>query len=279
MRCHGQVVDQVMGQLMEGTMLSTRIGIAGACFLLCTAVAAASAAAQTDAAGAVGKPLALLQFIHKNGKAKPRPHSKTAAESATRVGNAKSVRRTVAEPPSAPLRGDQTLENATVQARQAPEPEVPAAAAAKNDWPAADPAAPGQMSALTPQPAPTPQSAPAPVTNEAVAQSPHNETVAGAPSAATTAQPSANAAQFAPAGAPPPAPMKAAQAAAPENQTLAETARAAPVRAMVAAPSYEDTGPVGSASWIAHVVAALGGAFAAGAIAWFLIRPASRTFG
>jgi hypothetical protein len=32
-------------------------------------------------------------------------------------------------------------------------------------------------------------------------------------------------------------------------------------------------------SWIAHVLAALGGAFAAGTIAWFLIGPASRTIG
>jgi hypothetical protein len=36
---------------------------------------------------------------------------------------------------------------------------------------------------------------------------------------------------------------KAAQAAAPENQTLAKTAKAAPaVHAMVAGPAYEDTG-------------------------------------
>lgn len=74
--------------------------------------------------------------------------------------------------------------------------------------------------------------------------------------------------------------MKAARAAAPENLTLAETTKAAPaVRAMVATPAYEDTGSVGSVSWIAHVLAALGGAFAAGTIAWFLIGPASHTIG
>jgi hypothetical protein len=51
-------------------MLSTRIGIAGAYFLLCVA----SAAAQTEAPGTAGKPLSLLPFIHKNGDAKLRPH-------------------------------------------------------------------------------------------------------------------------------------------------------------------------------------------------------------
>lgn len=292
MRCHG------LGRLMEATTLSARIGIAGTCCLLCTAVAAvASASAQTDAAGSVGKPLALLQFIHKNGKAKLR-QSKTAAEFATRVpdhGNGRGVRRTVAETLSAPLvpkhnvdRGRRQLENATAQARQEPAPEMPAAAAPKNNWPTADPAAPGQNSILTPQPTLTLQPASAPITNEAVAESTPNESVAaGAPSVATTAQPAANASRFAPvppqpaAAKPvPPAPMKATQAAAPEKQTLAETAKAAPaVQAMTAVPAYEDTGPIGSASWIARVVAALGSAFVAGAIAWFLIKPASRPVG
>jgi hypothetical protein len=207
----------------------------------------------------------------------------------------RSVRRTVAEPPSAPHvlandpdRDRQKREKPTGQARQAPAPQMPAAAAPKNVWPAADPPAPGQMSNLTPQPALAPQSAPAPVTNEAAAESAPNEIVAGAPSAATRTQPVANATQPAPASPPqpaaakpvPPAPMKAAQAAVPENQTLAEPGKAArAVRVMVATPAYEDTGPVGSASWIARVLAALGGAFAAGSIAWFLIGPASRPVG
>jgi hypothetical protein len=278
-------------------MLRTRIGIAGACFLLCAAVAVAPAAAQTQAAGAAGKPLALLQFIHKNGKAKLRPHSETAAKSATRVlvhRNEKSGRRTVAERPSAPHvlasnldRDRRKLEKPTVEAPQAPAPEMPAAAAPKNVWPAADPTAQGQLSIQTPEPAQTPQ--PASVTSEAVVDSAPNEIVAaGAASAATTAQPAANATRSTPASPQqpvpakpvPPAPMQAAQAAAGENQAFAETAKAAPaVRAMVAAPAYEDTEAVGSASWIAHVLAALGGAFAAGAIAWFLISPASPTFG
>jgi hypothetical protein len=300
MRCHGQAADKfadhVMGRSWRVTMRSTRIGIGGACILLCTALAVASAAAQTQAAGTAGKPLALLQFT-KNGEATLRPHSETAAKFATRVlahRNGRSVRRTVAEPPAAPHalannvdRGHRKLEKATAQARQAAAPEMPAAAAPKNVWPAADTAAPGQMSTLTPQPAMTPQPAPARATGGAVVEAASDD-AGGAPSAATTTQPVANATQSLPASPPqpaaakpvPPAPVKAAQTAAPEHQTLAETTRAAPaVRAMVATPPYEDTGPVGSASWIAHVLAALGGAFAAGAIAWFLISPASRPVG
>jgi hypothetical protein len=272
-------------------MLSTRIGIAGAYFLLCVA----SAAAQTEAPGTAGKPLSLLQFIHKNGDAKLRPHSETAARFATRVlahRNTTGVRRTAAAVTSAPHalaanvdRDRPKLEKATVQAGQPPAPEMPASAAPKHGWPGADPAAPGQMSILTPQAAQTPQPAPDPAASGAIVEA--TPSAAGAPSAATTAPP-ANATQSAPASPPqpaaakplPPAPMKAARAAAPENLTLAETTKAAPaVRAMVATPAYEDTGSVGSVSWIAHVLAALGGAFAAGTIAWFLIGPASRTIG
>jgi len=59
--------------------------------------------------------------------------------------------------------------------------------------------------------------------------------------------------------------------AAPSESTDA----AAPVQAVLAAPVNQDasqnTDTVGSASWIAQVLAAFGGAVAAGAVAWFLI--------
>jgi hypothetical protein len=45
-----------------------------------------------------------------------------------------------------------------------------------------------------------------------------------------------------------------------------------PLHAMLFRPSAPSA--VGSASWIAQLLAALGGAIAAGAVAWFLIRPA-----
>ena len=43
------------------------------------------------------------------------------------------------------------------------------------------------------------------------------------------------------------------------------------VRTVFAAPAHQDSSSVGSASWIAQILAALGGAVAAGAVAWFLI--------
>ena len=59
--------------------------------------------------------------------------------------------------------------------------------------------------------------------------------------------------------------------AAPSESTDA----AAPVQAVLAAPVNQDasqnTDTVGRASWIAQVLAAFGGAVAAGAVAWFLI--------
>jgi hypothetical protein len=44
-----------------------------------------------------------------------------------------------------------------------------------------------------------------------------------------------------------------------------------PAQRVLAAPVHKDGSPVGSASWIAQVLAAFGGAVAAGVVAWFLI--------
>ena len=51
-------------------------------------------------------------------------------------------------------------------------------------------------------------------------------------------------------------------------------------KAVVIARAGLDPSPVGSASWIAKILAALGGAVAAGSLAWFLIGSApQRTYG
>jgi hypothetical protein len=46
-----------------------------------------------------------------------------------------------------------------------------------------------------------------------------------------------------------------------------------PVQTVLAAPVHDDASPVGSMSWLAQVLAALGGAVAAGVTAWFMIGP------
>jgi hypothetical protein len=53
----------------------------------------------------------------------------------------------------------------------------------------------------------------------------------------------------------------------PDVATAAQTALAAPVHA----DAGQNVDTVGSVSWIAQVLAAFGGAVAAGAVAWFLI--------
>jgi hypothetical protein len=60
-----------------------------------------------------------------------------------------------------------------------------------------------------------------------------------------------------------------APAAMPADRADAAT----PVQTVLAAPVHDDASPVGSASWIAQVLAALGGAVAAGVTAWFMIGP------
>jgi hypothetical protein len=65
-----------------------------------------------------------------------------------------------------------------------------------------------------------------------------------------------------------PAPAAAGQNASDQNASAAQNANA------------QDVSAVGSASWIAQVLAALGGAIAAGTVAWFLIGAGpARTYG
>jgi hypothetical protein len=75
----------------------------------------------------------------------------------------------------------------------------------------------------------------------------------------------------------PNAPAATTTAAAVQSDVI-EPAPAA--EAVVAAQAPRSTSPVGSASWFAQVLAALGGAVAAGSAAWFLIGSApQRTYG
>lgn len=71
---------------------------------------------------------------------------------------------------------------------------------------------------------------------------------------------------------------------APTAATAADTndvAKAEPVKqSALAAQAPDGSTPVGSATWIAQVLAALGGAVAAGSVAWFLIGSApQRSYG
>ena len=79
------------------------------------------------------------------------------------------------------------------------------------------------------------------------------------------------------------------EAASPQSVAATAASTATPGDIAAAQPPAEtvalarvqpDANPVGSASWIMQILAAFGGAFAAGAAAWFLIGSApQRTYG
>jgi hypothetical protein len=137
-------------------------------------------------------------------------------------------------------------------------PSAPSA----NDRPAMEMAAPAAIAAAPP---PT-----------AVAVSPAPPTTADGDSPNASAMVNGQAAQDAhnPANS---SDLAAPPEATPRAQaTIAEAAS----QTVLAAPVHRDTSPVGSASWIAQVLAAFGGAVAAGAVAWFLIGGGPvRTYG
>jgi hypothetical protein len=126
------------------------------------------------------------------------------------------------------------------------------AAAPGSVWPALDGAAPTPVAAAEPAPQPQP----------AFVQPDPKELVVGGRTVQVASPDDVNAIDLA-------ADEKnnAAGAAPKSDNAQAEPA----VQAMVAAPAQHDASPVGSASWIAQVLAALGGAIAAGSVAWFLI--------
>jgi len=149
----------------------------------------------------------------------------------------------------------------------AAEPAAPPAPAAmpNNAWPAPPQPAPDNTVAAAPavQPAPpvTPPAAPA------------------ATPAASDATPTAIVMNGQTVEIAAPDRLNAIDRAAEDNHdtpTAMPTDRAdaaTPVQTVLAAPVHDDASPVGSASWIAQVLAALGGAMAAGVTAWFMIGP------
>ncbi len=235
-------------------MLSIRILAAGAVLV----IAVGSAAAQTATASPPGKPLPLLQIIQQPNKAKTRAHAKTAA---------RFVRRTSAKTPivkgtSAKTRAKTRRALAARRSRHL-RAQTATAAAAASIWPAADTATPADIAALTPTPAPQPAST--------FAEPQPSELVVGGQTVQVASPDAVNPLDLAADDQ-----DAAAKAATPRDIVQAEPA----AQAMIATPAPQDASPIGSASWIAQVLAALGGAVAAGSVAWFLIGSApQRTYG
>lgn len=228
-------------------MLRIRLAAAGAMLVM----AVGSATAQT-ATSAPDRPLSLLPIAHRANGATAPVRERTAPR-LTKRRFARTHRKT----------------HRTLVARHARSPaqtgtEETAAAAR----PAPDSATPAANAAIVSPSRPAPQ--PAAVFPDPATSTLPNELVIGGQTVQVTSPNDINALDLASGG-----PDQAAAAAPPTDN--AEPAKSAPpqpvVRAMVARTEPADTSPVGSASWIAQVLAALGGAIAAGAVAWFLIGP------
>jgi hypothetical protein len=262
---------------MEDTVPTLRIVTTSAVFLT---LAAGSASAQTATTTAPGKPLPLLQIFQKNEEtATVTPHHRA------RYARRRATRTRVANHTGSAMR------HAFMEVQPSPEPAQPEAtqpttmraaattAAPANIWPTPDFTLPGtKVLTATPMAAPLVDSQPtgptaAPNPNEVLAAAYH--TVQVAPQVASAAQVI------------PPNTVRVAQANTvsstdavadpPHEATSVAKASLLPTgpvqRAMVAAVEPQNPNPVGSPTWIVHVLAALGGAIAAGGVAWFLINP------
>jgi hypothetical protein len=215
-----------------------------ACLLAAIAVACAvSANARTTTVEPSGKPLALLAGLKPPHEIKAAAHARTA-DRRIKKGAAKLAAR----------RHHAMVAADSAAADSAAQPAPPGAAPA-NVGPVADATLPTDIAAASP-----PEPAPPGNDSNPRAVAVDGQTVqVAAPDRANAID---LAADDSPGGAPAAAPGDPAH-----GTPAAQTVLAAPVHR----DASQDADEVGSASWIAQVLAALGGAAAAGTVAWFLI--------
>lgn len=240
-------------------MLSHRIVPLGAVLF---AVTIGSAAAQEQSSP--GKPLQLLQFARHAArhetKAPLHPHARAVEEAADRA----EVKRHVAK--DTPARHHKLFaavdHHRVAEASPPPKAAGPAPVAPQPAvWPAVDSATPGSIALRAPP------AAPQNVKTEPVVSDTSDAIVTDAKVAQATPAQETNAPEVTA----DPRPAAAAPAPAPP----AKSAAAEPaVRAMIVRPAAADSDGknlIGSKPWLLQVLAALGGALAAGIVAWFLI--------
>jgi hypothetical protein len=233
-------------------MLSHRI-VAVSAVLFAVTIGSAAAQEQTS----VGKPLQLLQFARHAArhetKAPLHPHAQAVEEHA-------EVKRHIAQTAVARHHKLFAAVHPHRLAEAAPPKAVePAPGAPKpSPWPAIDSATPGSIALRAPQ------AAPQNVQTEPVISDTSEAIVTDGKVAQAAPAPETNMPKLAT------DPHPAAAAPAPEKSAAAAPA----VRAMIVRPAGADSdtkSPIGSAPWLLQVLAALGGALAAGAVAGFLI--------
>jgi hypothetical protein len=256
-------------------MLSIRIVAWGAivpALLLVSGMTAGAAMAQTADGGTAGAPLQLLRNIKQTHSAKASTKTKVRTKTAARsVSKSKTASKTASRTSSK----TKTASRSRAHARMAEQKQ---------------PAAPAKLAQAAPAPAPAtswPGTPPAPSTELAsppVAVPPQpsastlqpSELVVGGQEVRVASPDKVNEIDLAAAnnGG---AVANDAQALRPQVAAAEPTPKADSTTIAVA---QTPTSPVGSTAWIMQVLAALGGAVAAGSVAWFLIGSApQRTYG
>ncbi len=274
-------------------MARIRIVNAGAFCLIVLALAPAGAAAQT-ATGSTGQPLPLLQIAGQKSGAKLHTHHRIAAARSHKREVAKRAwrKRTLAvarhhhhdrlAKHAVAAHHNVITHHAVVEAQRASPPlaaATPMAAAtpvamSANAWPAANSSAAGEFNAFAPA---APSQAGPTIKTEAVVDTDPNQLVPNGqsvqPVGPDLTKPVSAAAPQAATSTPSPKVVPAKTSVIAAATTPSHPAPMPVVHAMVAKQSVSPS-PIGSTPWIMHILAALGGAVAAGVIAWFLIRPA-----
>jgi hypothetical protein len=237
-------------------MLSIRIVTAGAVAAMAFVLAGASANAQTSASDQAGKPLSLLAGLappheSKVHEAKAHTHEKAAGRTIGKTAAKSSIaKNSIAKNTTLASKRRNRIALAQSQEPPAqPAPMTPPAAV----WPLADAASPSDIATPTPSETAPPDNGTAP-----------HEVVVGGQTVEVAAADQVNQIDLA-------AGDDSITAATPANKAEAAPA----MQTVLTAPVNDDAGqnprPISNASWFAQVLAALGGAFAAGTVAWFLI--------
>ena len=254
----------------EWVMRRIRVVCVGLVVAMAIALALGGARAQTAPNAPVGKPLALLAGLRPPHEASHAVHPKAAHVAIRKTAARKSHHiRTAAE------HGRHVAARKIARQRhEASEPAVTASAFAEEPPAQATPAGIEPGGAVAPAdgmtaPAPTA----APVSGPVSENSPSPSGPSLDPTAVLRlAAPNQDTG-------PAPGARQDAPPVAASNDSAVAPPPPAP-QTVLAAPLHRDTSPVGSASWIAQVLAAFGGAVAAGAVAWFLIGGGPvRTYG
>lgn len=239
-------------------MLRIRIVSVGAAVAMALVLATNIAAAQTATSGQAGKPLALLAGLrppheHKAHQSVATVHARTASKSSKRTAAKKMAAATKsARKEHHRIAAKPAVEPVTVAAVRADDPPAPppANAFAASVWPV-NSAAASEVASGPP---------PGTAADDKLKMS---AIVVDGRTVQVASPDQINAIDLAADD------NVAAKVPAPVERTDAKPT----ARAVFAAPVSQDEirSPVGSASWIAQVLAALGGAVAAGTVAWFLI--------